>query len=612
MSLIIKLEADSQGSELRFRVSEGVIRVLSLGPRREEVLDRLEKFGRGQGDEGELGEVGRAFEELLAEIGWESISQRIVEALHGQRQVRLDIVSDSARIHRLPWSLLPLRPGVPLYREPNCMVRARKPGPVQLAAPASPASQWRVLLAHAGVTPHAQVFDAMGHRGAVTRSIRAYSMQAIVDELRRARAAGEPYAVLHFLCHGRVNSHRAGLVLEDDEFVQADELSSRLSPFVPELRLVVLSACLGDAIQPGSQRPSTAMSLHAGTIGGGRLEAVIAWRFLLSFPGAIAWARAFYARLLSSTPSTTSAALEDAWLAGKGALAGFDQAGVRWFGRGPAAPVLAPATLPPAQPPALALGAPTVARELSRHLSEPELPPQTLDEICAVLGLAAGTNPSAVADAITQAQIGAGAEALQLLFPHIEDRKRRRTLADLVLPSTWVPHTVRAAILDGQGVPRQQFSTLGTRKLTARHLMQAALPTVPAHTVVRLGKLEGENLPDIAEEQLVQQIIASEYDEDELELEEGDVHEQIFELTRDASEGGYERPRYALYLNEAICQVYPKLAEDLLRKWSHVLFIVLVPAQEHLDPQTALSHHIDLPLEKTASTKYTNLVTRKF
>ena len=79
-------------------------------------------------------------------------------------------------------------------------------------------------------------------------SIEAASLDAIRERLQLAADQGQPYHVLHLLCHGVIQDGKAALVLKARDrrrtrLVQDTKLAEELGPFTPNLRLVTLASC---------------------------------------------------------------------------------------------------------------------------------------------------------------------------------------------------------------------------------------------------------------------------------------------------------------------------------------------------------------------------------
>jgi MoxR-like ATPase/tetratricopeptide (TPR) repeat protein len=135
--------------------------------------------------------------------------------------------------------------------------------------------------------------------------LRQASLAAITRRLAEARDAGQPFHVLHLLCHGTVNRNdgRPYLVLEAEGKVRADlvseeDLIRRLGEYLPGpegsgLQLVVFASCL--TALPGREQPL--QGLARGLVAGTDLPAAVAMQDALEFMAAQHFSQELYAQL---------------------------------------------------------------------------------------------------------------------------------------------------------------------------------------------------------------------------------------------------------------------------------------------------------------------------
>jgi len=165
------------------------------------------------------------------------------------------------------------------------------------------------------------------------------TFKEIHDKIAQAAQEGRPYSIVHLLCHGGMlqGGDGVGLVLTDDDdrkrglsadgrqvndvtdlnkvTISPDTLTTLFDGAdKQEPRLVVLCACLGSAMVPGSHLGSVALAIHRTGI-----ESVLSSRFLLSKPGSTLLAEALYGALLGRSDSPPTS-LENAVRIARGRL----------------------------------------------------------------------------------------------------------------------------------------------------------------------------------------------------------------------------------------------------------------------------------------------------
>jgi outer membrane protein assembly factor BamD (BamD/ComL family) len=124
------------------------------------------------------------------------------------------------------------------------------------------------------------------------------SLNTLQGVLRRAKAAGEPYHVWHYIGHGAFDPDQQASMLAMTnaqgmlQMVSGFELGTLLQNF-SELRLALLNACEG--ARSGSEDPFAGVSTALVEYG---IPAVIAMQFEISDQAAITFASEFYAALV--------------------------------------------------------------------------------------------------------------------------------------------------------------------------------------------------------------------------------------------------------------------------------------------------------------------------
>ncbi|MCA9662730.1 MAG: CHAT domain-containing protein, partial [Myxococcales bacterium] len=252
--------------------------------------------------------------------------------------------ANAAELYALPWELLTL-PGSDQHigtldglvlnfewPETETAAPSRAPRPEggrilfawSAAAGAIPVAEQRALLLDACTKGHpdgAAGLEELAHA----------SLAAIRQRLAEAARAGEPFAVLHILCHGGRVGSVYGLILDEEEgeaVVDPGRLRQTLAPFAGDLRLIALSACdSSNSGAMGGHLGSAAQTLHQ--VG---FAAVVSSRYPLSTAGSVRFYAAFYAALLGDLRSVerASAAARSALLDLEGPL---DWASVQLYTR---------------------------------------------------------------------------------------------------------------------------------------------------------------------------------------------------------------------------------------------------------------------------------------
>lgn len=292
-----------------------------------DLLTLLAELQKPRGGAEKTQRMGERLREILRPAGWERHEAAIVEAVRERRPIRITFVSAAAELYALPWELVTVMPtGEPLCQLPDCLIQYEWPGVPRTAAPPDAPPARRVLFAWSGSVPAGdhlreltRTLNADPDRPAgVVRQVAQVSRESLREALAGAAAAGEPFAVLHILCHGVVRDDIVHLVWrsvdgDEEELVDPNRLRALLGPFAASLELVVLCACnAGQAGALGSRLGSVALALHRGTADGGGIASVVASRFPLSVTGSTTMTRAFYATLWSGGVRRALVAARDA------------------------------------------------------------------------------------------------------------------------------------------------------------------------------------------------------------------------------------------------------------------------------------------------------------
>ncbi|MBL8975227.1 MAG: CHAT domain-containing protein, partial [Myxococcales bacterium] len=246
------------------------------------LLSSLVAIQRPDRDPAEVQRIGELLRDFLERAGGADLEVTVREARAAGRRVVVTVRSAAAELYALPWELVALRAsGQALGELPDVLLRYEWPeeeGSRPTAAEV-PAERGRIVIAWSaagGAVPAAEHIGAIEHAAGQgrfefvpTRDVLPHvSCARLAFELERGRAAGEPIAILHLLCHGAAAGRSGGLVLDDDaagaaEVVDAGRLRQLLAPYAESLQLVVLAACdSGDGGKPDNQLGSVAQALH--------------------------------------------------------------------------------------------------------------------------------------------------------------------------------------------------------------------------------------------------------------------------------------------------------------------------------------------------------------
>ncbi|MFO0607745.1 MAG: CHAT domain-containing protein [Polyangiales bacterium] len=295
----------------------------------------------------EAARLGRTLADFVDSPAWTRVSDAVADA--ASRDAWLTVRSNAAELYLLPWELAAGGGTAHVGSLARLLVRYEMPD--TRSAPPEPGlsrtARGRVVFAWsaAGGKVAAKAHVAAIEKAAATLrpcfddpaapalfEVKNASCDAIRAALDRARAEGEPVAVLHLLCHGAEREGSFGLMLDGaeggaGEHVHAGRLGMLLRPYAGLVRLVVVSACDGgNAGEAGQQLGSVAQQLHREGF-----RAVIASRLPLSWDGATAFAEALYDGTLARL-----APLERAFLAARARLMGrasYDWASLQLYAR---------------------------------------------------------------------------------------------------------------------------------------------------------------------------------------------------------------------------------------------------------------------------------------
>jgi hypothetical protein len=262
--------------------------------------------------------LGRTLRGALLQVDWASDEARIEQALAQGRQVRVVFHTTAMELVALPWGLMPLGDsGRPLCEHDRIAFVYHPSGTRVARLPEPPPPRDRVLFAWATGGSGQGAVPAATHREAIliepaaraawfdpgVDELQEVSRSSLLQRLTEAVEEGEPYTVLHLLCHGAQvaadGRSLVGLVWSDGtsggtEIVDSARLSSLLAEFAGSLRAVWLFACRSaSAGGVVSHLGSVAEALHA--LG---IETVLASRFPLSVEGSCTAARRLYRELL--------------------------------------------------------------------------------------------------------------------------------------------------------------------------------------------------------------------------------------------------------------------------------------------------------------------------
>lgn len=289
--------------------------------------------------------IGERLRRFLATPSFAQSERELLAAVARSEPVFLTLRLAAAELFALPWELLSLSgSGLALGALPGVLLRYAWPK-TQTAKPLipdSPSEGGRVLFAwsaSAGSVPAAE------HEAALRRACESAQLpfdpaRDVVPHVSRAglaahlaqRAASEPVAILHLLCHGVRSGQTFGLSWDDDEggteLVDASKLRQLLLPHAADIKLVVIAACDGgNPGELGNHLGSVAQTLHRAGI-----ATVLASRYPLSVLGSIAFTDELYGALLGDPCSLEQAVLrarQRLWLD----VAGLDWAALQLYAR---------------------------------------------------------------------------------------------------------------------------------------------------------------------------------------------------------------------------------------------------------------------------------------
>ena len=294
----------------------------------EALLDDLSALRRPQRDPELVQRLGELLRRSLA-AGWREPERLLLAAAREGRRVHITLRSNAAELFALPWELLTVGVGGQhlggqhlggqhLGEMPEVAMRYEWPDTE--TAPASPSPRpegGRILLAWSaagGSVPASEHIEAVESSSRScsgiferTRDVLAdASARTLADALERGATEGEPYAVVHLLCHGAAAGESFGLALDDGQVIDAGRLRQLIAPHASSLRMVVIATCDGGNIGAlGNQLGSVAQALHRAGV-----QSVIASRYPLSRAGSITLTTALYRSLLVELRSLERALTE--------------------------------------------------------------------------------------------------------------------------------------------------------------------------------------------------------------------------------------------------------------------------------------------------------------
>jgi hypothetical protein len=176
--------------------------------------------------------------------------------------------------------------------------------PLRILALASAPQDSATLDINAEILNIKQELAALREEFVSVTVLEAATFDNLEKALREARAAREPFHILHFIGHGAFDeAKQEGVLLFEDEQqkslpVSHNELARLLDDYQSDLRLVVLNACEGAR----GGREDVFTSVAAQVLRLANLPAAIAMQFSITDQAAIVFARAFYRELAASSP----------------------------------------------------------------------------------------------------------------------------------------------------------------------------------------------------------------------------------------------------------------------------------------------------------------------
>lgn len=263
------------------------------------------------------------------------------QAAREHRDIRITLRPGASELYALPWELVQLDhvPGTDAFDRllcllPRCTIRYQMPGYRKVdPVPA----RGRLLFAWSHGIENSVPY--LGHRKALGGVVATLahsklfpgftmdelphaSIEEIERKLEQAAKEGFPYSLVHLLCHGDRLSDGTGfgLMLTDERGIHREkppkDTKETLDKVVvnpariarafaknglkPSPHLVVLCACHGSEVNPGSAVGSVAQKLHEAGI-----ESVLASRFPLSQKGSETLTKVLYGSLLNTTHPTS-------------------------------------------------------------------------------------------------------------------------------------------------------------------------------------------------------------------------------------------------------------------------------------------------------------------
>ena len=292
--------------------------------------------------------LGRILADFVDATAWTSVAPHLAER-GGDEPAFVTLRSNASELYLLPWELVTVGGVTHLGSRSKVLFRYEWPDTptAPRLAGLSQTRRGRVIFAWSAAggkvdaARHVKVIERAidASRGVFDDPDRAFdevknaSCESIRDALERAKAANEPVAVLHLLCHGTEEGGTFGLALCDDDdghaadVVSPQRLQALLADYAGLVRLVVISACDGgNSGEVGAALGSVAQEIHKAGF-----AAVIASRLPLSWDGARVFADALYDGLLGRLCS-----LEEAFLGARAILSrrrSYDWASLQLYAR---------------------------------------------------------------------------------------------------------------------------------------------------------------------------------------------------------------------------------------------------------------------------------------
>lgn len=263
--------------------------------------------------------LGERLRSILQPAGWPEYESEIRKAVQGGRSVLLVMRFAAAELYALPWELLTLKStGQHLGELPNFTCHYEWPD-TETALTSSTEyaheSTDRILIgwsAAGGAVPAAEhakmiiencpslICDILPHMSCLSLS----------EKLSAARQEGNPYSMLHILCHGGAADRGFGLILDGQDLhprvTSPVTIRQLLAPYADTIRLVVLCACdSGNDGALGNQVGSVAQALHRAGF-----AHVVASRYPFSVTGSINLTQILYKEYLATKGSAMRALMK--------------------------------------------------------------------------------------------------------------------------------------------------------------------------------------------------------------------------------------------------------------------------------------------------------------